>query len=52
MSHGISYLIVTSCLVAGYSLIQVVIGRLHQRRQNRRIEEGIAAYLRQSGEQQ
>ena len=34
MSHGISYLIVTSCLVAGYSLIQVVIGRLHQRRQN------------------
>jgi len=52
MSHGISYLIVTSCLVAGYSLIQVVIGRLHQRRQNRRIEEGIAAYLRQCGEQQ
>jgi hypothetical protein len=52
MSHGISYLIVTSCMIAGYSLIQFVIGRLDQRRQSRRIQEGIASYLCECGEKQ
>jgi hypothetical protein len=50
MSQAASYLIVASGMIVGLSFVRFIIGKINQRRQSRRIDEGIAQYLRQYGE--
>jgi hypothetical protein len=52
MSQGVSYWVVASGMAAGFSLIQFVMTKINQRRQSRRIEQGIAEYLRRRGEKE
>ena len=40
------YLLIALSIVAGLWLIQIVMGRIGRRRKNRRIEQGVAEYLR------
>jgi hypothetical protein len=50
MSQGASYLIVASGMIVGFLFIRFIISKINQRRQSRRIDEGIAQYLRRYGE--
>jgi len=50
MSQGASYLIVASGMIVGLSVVRFIISKVNERRQSRRIDEGIAQYLRQYGE--
>jgi hypothetical protein len=50
MSQAASYLIVASGMIVGLSFVRFIIGKINQRQQSRRIDEGIAQYLRQYGE--
>jgi hypothetical protein len=49
VSEELSYLLVALYIVVGFFLAQIVMAGLGQRRQNRRIEQGIREYLHQCG---
>jgi hypothetical protein len=40
------YLLIILSVITGFLLIQIVMGRIGRRRQNRRLEREIAEYLR------
>jgi hypothetical protein len=45
MPEEFFYLLIGSCIVGGFWLVLVVMPRIGQRRNSRRIERGIAEYL-------
>ncbi len=49
MPEEILYLLIAFCVVAGFWLIWVVVPKIDRRRNSRRIQRGIAEYLRKLG---
>jgi len=49
MPEEILYLLIAFCVVAGFWLVWVLVPKIDRRRNSRRIQRGIAEYLRKIG---